>query len=93
MSKIKPSFKTLVHAKGDALLCLDFGITFKTVQLWIMEMVQSSRSWGGCQGLGPDLSTCSDKTRGRCSHLSQNKAYGRPWNKGFSSATGLVSTS
>lgn len=92
MFKIKPSFRTLVHAKGDALLCLNFGITFKTVQLWIMEMVQRSRSWGGCQGLGPDLHVQTRPEEGAAT-CPKIKPTADPGNKGFSSATGLVSTS
>lgn len=46
MSKIKLSFRTSAHAKEAALLCLDFGVSFKTVQLWITEMVQKKAGPG-----------------------------------------------
>ena len=49
VSKIKLSFRTSVHAKGNALLCLDCDISFERVQLWIMEIVQRSQ---GVRGLG-----------------------------------------
>lgn len=49
MSKIKLLVGTSVHAKGNALLRLDVGASFETMQLWIMEIVQRSR---GARGLG-----------------------------------------
>lgn len=55
--------------KGIALLCLDFGVSFETVQLWVMEIVQGPRLSGAWA-----WPTCSDKTGGGHSDLSKNKA-------------------
>lgn len=50
-SKTKLSLRTSVHAKGDASLRPDFGVSFATVQLWVVDTVQRSRS-PGARGLG-----------------------------------------
>ena len=51
MSKIKPSFRTSVHAKGNALLRPDFGVSCAAVD----RGHGAEKQVPGCQGLGRGL--------------------------------------